>query len=259
MLTPREEARIRALERRQTAMENIQGGVGIMVQRTPGGVSIHAKPTKVVAGGRIAAAVVDNGGIVNELYPLWLNTRIYRSGERVVYKPSGATYHYIYECSVANTVTTPPDTTPPWTLITVVPADQGGGYPVEWDETYQYSFGDQVMHGTPFQMTVYESLMVGEGNWNAGNVPGTDPAKWEVVDVMILGLVVWPGVEDNVVATFTPYSRHVVTDVRFYLDGSTGYYSFGHSRMAYNKAGELTSDAPDDYVIWADALECVPV
>jgi hypothetical protein len=35
---------IQALERRLRQLENIQGGPGVTVHRTPGGIAIHAKP-----------------------------------------------------------------------------------------------------------------------------------------------------------------------------------------------------------------------
>ena len=230
-------------DRRLKSLENIQGGKGITVQRTPGGVTIHAKPVKTPPAVRPVAVVAEDtsGGIVLELHPEWVTGRQYRLGERCVHAVGD--YYSVYQCAVAHTAGTfATDLATKWTDETNIPTLG------EWAAGTTYTNGQVVMWGTPWQFKLYTA----HDSPTAGTLP-SDTDHWTAGADVVLGIKEWPtGTAD----TFVPFREYVISDVRY--DTSTYLFQLMYSTHTFDKGGNLKSVALSVYSTWAEPAECVP-
>lgn len=174
---------------------------------------------------------------IHELYPVYSAARLYRLGERVVFKPDASDYYLIYECTVADTINELPDQSMKWDCKTVLEDD--------WDDNTSYSVNDKCMAGSPYDISVYQSLAAN----NEGNYPPDSEDKWERKNYVVFGLPTWPPTPHK-----CAFAEFVVNDVRY----STITYDFtiSHTRHIFNAGGKLIGVEPSDYVIIAKAEPC---
>lgn len=231
---------IAQIERRIAPLLNIRGGSGIIVQRSPGGICISARPAKEKPGAA-AASSSSSGGIVLELYPEWEGDRQYRLNERVVYKGELETYYKIYAClDTSAGAGDVPGVSAQWDVITEDAP--------EWDAATTYGVDDVVMWGTAWQFHLYTSLAAD----NTGNLP-SDASKWTRGDAVTLGIKQWPPAPGVMV----PFKQHIVADVRY--DTGTFLFEWLYTAHTFDKTGKLTAVTLGEYSTWAEAEACVPV
>lgn len=230
-------ADIQKLERRLKPLENIRGGVGIRVSKTPGGLVIDARNVGAPKNAS-AAAESTSGGVTLELYPEWDGDRQYRLDERVVYKAVGETYYQIYECNdVSAGAGDVPGVSAKWTARTTT-AD-------EWESGTTYAAAAEVMWGTPWQYYIYTSTE----NGNVGNEPGKSD-KWTKGAGVVWGIKQWPPAS----GVFVPFKEHVLADTRY--DTTTYKFELLFAAHTFDKGGNLTAVALGDYTVWAEAEAC---
>lgn len=216
-------------------LSTIRGANRVKVDTGHGGVVIsYVEPPEVKAKATEEAA----SGITVELHPVWDSSRQYRLNERVVHKPAGSTYFYVYACAdVTAGAADQPDTSPKWIKISVTAG--------LWSSSSTYELGAQVMWGTPGQYYLYTSNIAGNQNQEPGK---TD--KWNKGNEVLLGTDQWPLTS----GVFVPIREYVVADVRY--DTNSHLLTFLHNAHTYDKAGKLTSIAPSSYKTFAQAKAC---
>jgi hypothetical protein len=229
---------IARLDRRLKPLENIQGGQGISVHKSPGGLVVSARNSKTPPAAKATAVADDDSGIVLEMHPEWSSTQQYRLNERVVYKGESDTYYLVYECAdITAGAGDVPASSAKWNAITTAAA--------EWNESTTYGEGAVVMWGTAWQFALYTSIAGG----NVGNTP-SDATKWTKGADVMLGIKQWP----PATGVYVPFREYVVADVRY----STADYKFrlAYAAHRFDKSGNLRAVTFGDYIVWAEAEAC---